>query len=80
MDDILIVIRMVGVKVLKVCLQFCFCICFVILLSCLFVCIFFFCQDVGEGWWEGISLDGLRGLFFEVYVEVKLNFGEFCVF
>lgn len=26
--------------------------------------------DVGEGWWEGISPDGTRGLFPEAYVEI----------
>lgn len=30
-------------------------------------------QDVGEGWWEGISPDGTRGLFPEAYVEVSLK-------
>ena len=30
-------------------------------------------QDVGDGWWEGISPDGSRGLFPEAYVEVKFE-------
>lgn len=30
--------------------------------------------DVGDGWWEGISRDGTRGLFPEAYVELADNF------
>ena len=40
-------------------------------------------QDVGDGWWEGISPDGSRGLFPEAYVEVKFedhNFFEIFSF
>lgn len=29
--------------------------------------------DVGEGWWEGISPNGSRGLFPQAYVEVKFQ-------
>lgn len=34
-------------------------------------------QDVGDGWWEGISPNGNRGLFPEAYVEVKFEHSSF---
>ncbi|KXJ05269.1 Sorting nexin-9 [Exaiptasia diaphana] len=27
--------------------------------------------DVGDGWWEGMNHNGMRGLFPEAYVEVR---------
>ena len=74
-DEILTVTRTVGAKICKACSYCLLCICFLIF-AWLFVCfyfLFFSCQDVGEGWWEGISPDGSRGLFPEAYVEVKFR-------
>lgn len=74
-DEILTVTRTVSAVICRAGLYFFLCIRFLIF-AWLFVCLYFFyfsCQDVGDGWWEGISPDGSRGLFPEAYVEVKFR-------
>lgn len=73
-DEILTVTRTVRVVICKVLYSYCFA-------SQRLCCYYFFIllrrhvslQDVGEGWWEGISPNGSRGLFPEAYVEVKFE-------
>ena len=35
--------------------------------------------DVGEGWWEGMNMQGQSGLFPEAYVEVRCGSPELIV-
>jgi len=71
-DEILTVTRTVSAEICKAC-SYCFLCTGFLIFACLFVFFIISCQDVGEGWWEGISPGGERGLFPEAYVKVKFR-------
>ena len=72
-DEVLTVTRTVRVVICEAFFTYCF----PLDLNCCYLFSYYFVtaslQDVGDGWWEGISPNGARGLFPEAYVEVKFE-------